>query len=454
MALAQDDTFYTDNSWVVDQVQAPSAWETSQGEGITVAVMDTGVGQSPVFEGKDVLPGFSLFSDEPDGRTDNHGHGTAIAAGVLLAAPEATIMPVRFYTGVEVGFGGVWGDPQHDAFRRAVDEGADVLVLPWGLEGLEEGQGLFPEDLEALQYAIDKGAIIIAGAGNDPDAEVTYPAAVPGIVAVTGTDRSGAIWSDFLTTGPEVALAAPADQMTAPVPEADSLGESELYTEVTGGTSMASAVTAGVAALTWSAHPDLDASNVIQRMLQTAGDGSGDRDDASGYGLVNADQAVNAEGIEPVEENPLGYPMGEPGASGATPDDPAPSESAQEPGAATGGPSAAAEGNKESNLNAIIVVAAAVILVGAAVAVWLVLRGRNRKAAAQQQGQFNPGSGPAQAPYQQAAQQPYVPPTGGGQGYGGPPPGQGYSSPPQGFSQPGNPGEPSPPWRPSEPNQR
>lgn len=451
VALAQDTTLNDDDAWVTDQVQAPAAWQTTEGEGVTVAVLDTGISEHPFFEGKDVLPGYTAYPDETDAWNDTDGHGTAVAAGVLLVAPEATILPVRMDSGADTGVGGAMGETDIEAITWAVDNGADILVLPWGIIGNVSG-----EPVEVLQYAIDKGVIVVAAAGNKSGDPVTYPASAPGVVAVTGTDRSGEIWYENTTTGPEVVVAAPADEMTIPLPVVGTLDQDqELYGPQYGGTSMGSGFVGGVAALTWAAHPDLDASNVIQRLIQTAGDGNGERSEDAGYGLVNADQAVNAEGIEPVEENPLGYPMGEPGASGATPDDSAPSESAQEPGAATGSPSAAAEGNKESNLNAIIVVAAAVILVGAAVAVWLVLRGRSRKAAAQQQqGQFNPGNGPAQAPYQQAAQQPYVPPTGGSQGYGGPPPGQGYSSPPQGFSQPGNPGEPSPPWRPSEPNQR
>lgn len=450
VALAQDTTLNDDNAWVTDLIQAPGAWGTTEGEGITVAVLDTGISEHPFFEDKDVLPGYSAYSDETDAWNDTDGHGTAVAAAVLLAAPKATILPVRMDTGAETGLGGAMGDKDVESITWAIDNGADILVMPWIIDGNVTG-----EPIELMQYAIDKGLVVIAGAGNDPSNPVLYPASTDGVVAVTGTDRSGEIWYENTTTGPEVVVAAPADEMTIPLPQVGSLSEGEeLYGPQYGGTSMGSGFVGGVAALTWAAHPDLDASNVIQRIIQTAGDGNGERSEDAGYGLVNADQAVNAEGIEPVQENPLGYPMGEPGASGATPDDSAPSESAQEPGAATGGPSAAAEGNKESNLNAIIVVAAAVILIGAAVAVWLVLRGRSRKAAAQQQGQFNPGNGPGQAPYQQAAQQQYVPPTGGGQNYGGPPPGQGYSSPPQGFSQPGNPGEPSPPWRPSEPNQR
>ncbi|SDE42430.1 Subtilase family protein [Glycomyces harbinensis] len=454
-ALAQDTTLNEDNAWAVDQIQAPAAWETTQGEGVTVAVMDTGIGEHPFFEDKDVLPGYSTLSDEEDAWNDTDGHGSAVAAGVLLAAPKATILPVRLDTG-QADFGGAMGESEFGAFRWAVDNGADVLVVPWILQGAEfEG-----EYLEVLQYAIDKGAIVVAGAGNDPGIEPGYPASVEGVVAVTGTDQNGDIWLENTTTGPEIVVAAPADAMTAPVPQFGTLGDgTELYADVYGGTSMGSGFTGGVAALTWAAHPDLDASNVIQRMIQTAGDGSGTRDDEAGYGLVNADQAVNAEDIETVEENPLGYPMGEAGASGATPDEEEDSSAAPEPGAESAGPSVAAEGNKESNLSAIIVIAAAVVLLAAAIVVWLVLRGRGRKAAAAgQSGPVGPGNGPDQTGYQQAvpANPQFGAPPGGGQNYGGPPPGpQGYSSPPSGpgFNPPGSAGEPSP-WRPSDPNRR
>ncbi|MCD0445487.1 S8 family serine peptidase [Glycomyces sp. A-F 0318] len=453
-ALAQDTTLNEDNAWAVEQVQAPAAWETTKGEGITVAVMDTGINDHPFFEDKDVLPGYSVLSDHEDAWNDVDGHGSAVAAAVLLVAPEATILPVWLDSGDNALNGGM-GESEFEAFRWAVDNGADVLVVPWGISGA----GFDGEYLEVLQYAIDKGAIVVASAGNDPDEEVRYPGFVPGVVTVTGTNQNGDIWFENTTTGQEVVLAAPADLMTAPVPQFGTLGDgTELYTEVYGGTSMGSGFTGGVAALTWAAHPELDASNVIQRMIQTAGDGSGNRDGEAGYGLVNAEQAVNAEGIEAVEENPLGYPMGEAGASGVSPDEETPSAA---PGtdAESAGPSTAAAGQKESNLSAIIVIAAAVVLVAAAIIVWLVLRGRGRKTADAQPAPFGPGNGPRQTEYQQAAPstQQYGAPPGGGQHYGGPPPGpQGYSSPPagQGFNQPGAPGEPSPPWQPSDPNRR
>jgi hypothetical protein len=459
-ALAQDDTYASDNAWVPEVVQAPAAWETTQGEGVTVAVVDTGINDHPFFADKDILPGHSISESEEDGWSDTDGHGSAVAAGVLLVAPEATILPVRIGTGESI-LNGAMGSKEFETFRWAVDNGADIIVVPWSLSGA--GSVFNGEYLEVLQYAIDKGVIVVAAAGNEPGVPVEYPAFVPGVVAVTGTDRSGNIWYENTTTGPEVVVAAPADEMTVPLPQDSALGNTELYADVIGGTSMGSGIVGGVAALTWSAHPDLDANNVLQRITQTAGDGSGTRSDDVGFGLVNADQAVHAEGIETVDENPLGYPMGEAGASGASPDESASEEPAESGvGGESSGPSAGATGgNKESNLSAIIVVAAAVVLLGAAVAVWLVLRGRGRKAAAAtQSGVFNAGNGPASGGFQQpaAAQPQYAPPMGGGQGYGAPPPEQqqGFSSPPRGpqaFNPPSHGAEQSP-WRPSDPNRQ
>lgn len=457
-ALAQDDTYAQDNAWVPDQVRAPAAWETTQGEGITVAVVDTGINDHPFFEDKNILEGYSpLGTEDGTGWNDTDGHGSAVAAGVLLVAPEATILPVRIGTGESI-LNGAMGSMEFETFRWTVDNGADIIVVPWSLSGADS---VFTgEYLEVLQYAIDKGVIVVAAAGNEPGVEVEYPAFVPGVVAVTGTDRTGSIWYENTTTGREVVVAAPADEMTAPLPQDSSLGNTDLYMDVVGGTSMGSGIVGGVAALTWAAHPDLDANNVLERLTRTAGDGSGTRSNDVGYGLVNADQAVHAEGIEVVEENPLGYPMGEAGASGATPDDDS-SEGTTESSAEPAGPSAGATGgNKESNLSAIIVVAAAVVLIGAAIAVWLVLRGRGRKsAAATEVGAFAPGNGQVSGGYQQpsAAQQQYGPPIGGGQSYGASTPGQqqGYSSPPGGqqvYNPPPSGGDQSPPWRPSDPN--
>ncbi|WP_198587176.1 S8 family serine peptidase [Glycomyces xiaoerkulensis] len=459
-ALAQDQKLTDSAQWALDLMQVPAAQETTKGDGVTVAVIDTGMGEHPFFDDKDVLPGFSAFDREDDAWEDTlDGHGMQVAAGVLHVAPEATILPVRFDNGAEVEIGGL-GATTKPSFEWAADNGADVIVFASGQTGENE------RITEAVQYAIDKGVVVISAVGNIPENPPAFPGNLPGVVGVAGTDTDGSAWYGT-STGPENDIAAPAENMLHPLPMKEDKGwgtEPEVeYDEGIAGTSVASGFVGGVAALTMAAHPDLDENNVIQRLIQTAGDGSGEnRTDAMGFGLVNAQRAVDADGIETVDENPLGYPMGEAGASGASPDDDgeedseagegeAPAEnSAEEPSAVD---TEAASEESDSGLSTVIVIAAALVLIGAAVGVWLVLRGRSRKQAAMVRGRFDPGVGPAQggySPSEPPQAQHYAPPTSGPpQGYGSPPPPdpQGYSPPPGGADQ-------SPPWQPSDPNYR
>lgn len=459
-ALAQGGELEAANQWVTDQIQAPAAWETTKGEGATVAVIDSGISEHPFFEGKNIEPGHSVFSDEEDAWNDLDGHGTAVAAMVLNVAPEATILPVRSGTGADLHEQGLTGGAeagQPESIRWAVDNGADAIVMPWGIWGGEPSS----EFLGALQYAVDNGVVLVTSAGNDPNKEMGYPAGLPGVVTVSGTNESGAAWPEN-STGPGVVVAAPAAPMTIPVVQKESLGwgddpDQELY-RLQDGTSLSAGLAGGVVALMLSADPKLDSNNVIQRLIQTSGDGSGaNHNEETGFGLVNADQAVHAEGIETVTENPLGYPLGEPGASGAGTDEEGTGE--EGPGASDDGaerpgePSAAAAEKSGTGISTVIIVAAAVVLIGAAITVWLVLRGRSRRQppSASPLGSFGGEHGSTQGGYHQAgANSPqYGPPPDGGQNFGSPPPGgQQHYSPPM------NQGESSPPWGPGhDPNQ-
>lgn len=322
--LAQETDLYTEtdlyaeNAWAIDQIGAAAAWETTKGEGVTVAVVDTGiVEEHPFLEDKDVLPGkaFPENGEYANAHVDTDGHGTGVAAAVLYAAPEATVLPVRsFATGINIGFSTGATRNHFNGIRWAADNGADVIVIPW----IEVMAGEEPEPseefLRAVQYAIDKDIVVIAGSGNDPGLEqVPNPAYFPGVVAVSGTDRNGHAWS-MSTTGPEIVLAGPADAMLFPDPQTFDFGTEKLYFEAAG-TSAAAGVVGGVAALVRSAHPDLDASNTIQRLITTADDHGAGRTEALGFGAVDANAAVNSSAVEPVTENPLAYPLGEPGAS-------------------------------------------------------------------------------------------------------------------------------------------
>ena len=148
-ALAQGGELESANAWVTDQIQAPGAWETTRGEGVTVAVIDTGISEHPYFEDKNIERGYSVFSDEEDAWHDRDGHGTHVISGVVNVAPEVTILPVRSDTGSDLhGLTGGAEGGQVEAIRWAVDNGADVLSLAWGIVG-----GSKPSDrfLEAVQ---------------------------------------------------------------------------------------------------------------------------------------------------------------------------------------------------------------------------------------------------------------------------------------------------------------
>jgi subtilisin family serine protease len=144
----------------------------------------------------------------------------------------------------------------------------------------------------AVSRAINADIVVVAGAGNRPkDSDVGFPAAYPGVIAVAGIDRNGE-HADVSVTGPEIVLAAPAvDIMTTYLRDSTHSGY------ITGdGTSAATAIIAGAAALVRSKYPDLSAAEVVHRLTATADDkGPPGRDHEYGYGVVNLVKALTAD---------------------------------------------------------------------------------------------------------------------------------------------------------------
>ena len=204
------------SSWSLAKVNAPAAWKLTTGTSETiVAVLDTGVDLThPDLEGS-FVPGYDFVNRDED-PTDDHGHGTMVA-GVIAArsnnriggagaCSRCSVMPVKVIaangTGnaADVAAGISW----------AADHGARVINLSFVLSGPDEGVA------QAIEYARGHGAVVIAAAGNAGSADVTFPAGLPGVVSVTGTDGADAryAWASF---GGWVRLAAPGcNQTTAP----------------------------------------------------------------------------------------------------------------------------------------------------------------------------------------------------------------------------------------------
>jgi len=271
-----------DGQWYVPALQLKQAHAISTGQGVTVAVVDSGVDAThPDLKGS-VLPGAdfstSFTTSSGDGRTDTNGHGTGIAAliaghgRVQGVAPAAKILPVR----ISSSSGNIPA-----AVQWAVANGAKVINIALA--------GSVPEAREqaAVEKALAADVVVVAGAGNLPEnATVAYPAAYPGVVAACATTKNGG-HASISTTGPQVMLCAPGEKI------------STAYTAhkyvLTSGTSDATALIAGTAALLRAKHPQLSAADVIRQLTSTATDkGAAGRDDLYGYGIVNPLAALTA----------------------------------------------------------------------------------------------------------------------------------------------------------------
>ncbi|MFI6939878.1 type VII secretion-associated serine protease mycosin [Streptomyces sp. NPDC050418] len=302
-ATAHADTIRA-QQWALDALDADRVWATTKGRGVTVAVLDTGVdGTHPdlednVLKGKDMI-GFGAGQGDKAwarhgtnmaGIIAGHGHGPGRGDGVLGIAPEAKILPVRVI--LEDGdksrtkARNTRGTALADGIRWAADHGADVINMSLG-DDSASAHADAREDA-AVQYALSKGAVVVASAGNGGEKgdHISYPAAYPGVIAVTAVDRYGARAS-FSTRRWYATVSAPGDDIVMAGPDR------EYYKGW--GTSAAAAFASGVVALIRSAHPDLDPAQIKQLVEDTASDApSGGRDDSFGYGFIDPAAAIEA----------------------------------------------------------------------------------------------------------------------------------------------------------------
>ncbi|MEU6376376.1 type VII secretion-associated serine protease mycosin [Streptomyces sp. NPDC046909] len=290
--------------WALDAMHTQEAWQTTKGKGVTVAVLDTGVEDDHpdlvgnVLEGKDMV-GFGASRGDRSwarhgtamaGIIAGHGHGYANADGVMGIAPEAKILPVRVI--LEDGDSArgkarnTRGNALAEGIRWAADHGADVINLSLG----DDSKSAHPEPAEdeAVQYALKKGAVVVASAGNGGEKgdHISYPAAYPGVIAATAVDKYGTRAS-FSTRRWYATVAAPGYKVVIADPD-------HKYYEGWG-TSAAAAFVSGAVALVKSAHPDLTPAQIKKLLEDTARDAPvGGRDDSRGYGFVDPAAAIKA----------------------------------------------------------------------------------------------------------------------------------------------------------------
>lgn len=292
----------------LDDYGVREAWGTTRGAGVTVAVIDTGVDASHPDLAGAVVGGTDVSGiGGADGRTpvgEDSGHGTMVASllagrgqpgglGVIGVAPEASVLAIS------VGFGAGPRDVDTEiaeAVTWAVDNGADVINLSLTRNTLD-----WPVSWdEAFLHAAEHDVVVVAAAGNRGAGTeiVGAPATMPGVLTVAGVDRRGIASLDASSQGITIGVSAPSEQLVGAVP-----GGGYVTWQ---GTSGATPLVSGVAALVRAAHPDLDAANVIERIVATAEPvGAEVPSPLYGFGLLRAADAVGAS-VPAVTANPMG----------------------------------------------------------------------------------------------------------------------------------------------------
>jgi len=284
--LSPNDPYYNDPTKVYapQKMQADLAWDYTLGEpGVIIAIIDSGVDANhPELIGR-VLPGWDFVNDDND-PADDQGHGTHVAGiaaaainngqGIAGIAGQSLILPVKV---LNENNQGTWADVAA-GIVYAVDHGARVINLSLGST---VGSSAVRD---AVEYAWNHNAILVAAAGNDGTTTPYYPAAYDQVIAVSAT-TPGDVRAGFSSYGSHISVAAPGATIYSTTP-----GNSY---EFKSGTSMAAPHVSGLAALLWAQDGSRTNGEVRQIIEQSADDlGAPGWDEEYGYGRVNAYRAV------------------------------------------------------------------------------------------------------------------------------------------------------------------
>lgn len=311
-----------DQQWHLDHVGAPRAWESQQGDGVIVAVIDTGVQTDhPDLEGR--LVAGRDYVDPGSPPDDENGHGTLVA-GIIAAnlgngaggsglAPRVQLMPIRVLDAKGEG------EAAHVAqgIRWAVRNGAQVVNLSLTEAPGDGGTldprrlGLITSEVEAaIREAREEGVLVVGAAGNEGRQTTPYRSGVP-IVVVGASDRQDAVWPDSNYDS---------QTLLAPGVEIISTFAGGGYARADG-TSFAAPLASGAAALLMAGG--LDADEAEERLRDTA------RPVGVAAGRIDVGAAV---GRPQRDEPPPSTPEQDPPAPTPSPDEAAPQEEpAQEP---------------------------------------------------------------------------------------------------------------------------
>jgi subtilisin family serine protease len=385
--------------WWIARLGLRDTWKISEGKGVTVAVVDSGVDARFGDLRGAVQAGFGVrVAGNGQRDTDPAYHGTRMADmiagrgtgfGLLGIAPQATILPVS------LNYSADGGNPEDSVAvlqkLTAMADPPDVVNMSYGEDGP------CPAALQsAVTAATAKGMILVASAGNTPT-ENLNPANCTGVIAVGAYDNDLRPWSDTAQQ-PYVALAGPGVKVIGYSTSAPS------GYGYAAGTSDAAAAVSGTFAVVRAKFPTISARDLVTRVLYTARqfDGAqGTRSDTFGYGVARPHHALT-DAVPASAPNPI-YdalaklaPTSAPSSpSGATSGSPSSGSAGSTPAASPGTDAGAQSSDSGTSTGLVVGIVVAVLVVGALI-VFLVLRGRRRAPTAAPPG--SPGGPPSSPP--------------------------------------------------------
>jgi subtilisin family serine protease len=285
------------NQWFHKVIKTEDAWNTTKGSSnVIVAVIDDGIDpEQPDLKDQMIDP-YDMYYDTNEFISVGE-HGTHVS-GIIAAAADNNEGGSGVAPGVKIMPINVFGDDDSaytsdiiNAIYYAIDNGAKIINMSLG--DYENSIALN----EAIQDAYKAGLVIVAAAGNDHKSEKVYPASYSNVVSVASTDDLDHI-SSYSNYGDSVDIAAPGEDILSTLPD-DKFGYMS-------GTSMATPVVSGVAALIWSEHPDFTNVQVVNYLMQSTDDlGSYGKDSIFGWGRVNAAKALKLKLYDQPTANPI-----------------------------------------------------------------------------------------------------------------------------------------------------
>lgn len=295
LSAVPNDTYYSEQ-WAIPDIRLNQAWDITKGSStVKVAVIDSGfVRGHEDLSSNNVLNGYDTTQNTVGVTSDPLGHGTSVtsiiaattnnALGMAGACWNISVVPLK----VADSNGDIYDSDVITALRLAADSGCDVINMSLG--GYEND----PDLNTAVAYAVSKGCIIVAAAGNegtggDPDeGRISYPASLDGVVSVASVDKQN-VRSSFSQYNDKIDCAAPGEDIIV-------AGEdSSTSYNIGSGTSFSAPYVTAVAALAKTEDKTINSAYFEQLIKTTSTDlGSSSWDKYYGWGLVNAYKLVSA----------------------------------------------------------------------------------------------------------------------------------------------------------------